>query len=130
MNAEIFTLESCGITKSPLDAYRGRGNHSGITDNNAPLSIKQKEQKYFYNLDIAGNKVLVEHIPTITKKMELTEMKLEEMIKKYRSISPCPCKSKECEEDYLNDKKKLVILEGKAEALKEGIDYETLFNKK
>ena len=63
-----ITIENCGITKSPLDAYRYRGNRSGITDNNAPLSIKQKEQQIAYAMDIAGNNVPIDpkYIPTIT----------------------------------------------------------------
>ena len=112
--SETFTLENCGITKSPLDAYRYRGNRSGITDNNATLSIKQKEQKFFYALDIAGNNIPVslkegidyELIPTITKKLSMSESQLEEMIKKARSPSPCPCKSDECHKEYLKDKMK------------------------
>jgi len=100
-----ITIENFGITKSPLDAYRGRGKHSGITDNNAPLSIKQKEQKWAYIMDIAGNNVPVplvegidyELLPTITKTAELSEKTKKEL---NRSISPCPCKSLECEMDF------------------------------
>jgi len=65
---DTITIENCGITKSPLDAYRYRGNRSGITDNNAPLSIKQKEQQMAYAMDIACNNVPIDinNIPTIT----------------------------------------------------------------
>lgn len=118
MSEQPFSIECCGITKSPLDAYRGRGKHSGITDNNAPLSIKQKEQKFFYALDIAGNNVPVslkegidyELIPTITKKLSMSESQLEDLIKKARSPSPCPCKSDECYNEYLKDKVKFETL--------------------
>ena len=123
-----LVIESFGITKSPLDAFRGRV--SGITDNNAPLSIKQKEQKYFYALDIAGNNVPVslkegidyELIPTITKKLSLTESQLGDLIKKTptpspwdlikkeRCPSPCPCKSEECNVEYLKEKVKFETL--------------------
>ena len=116
------TIESFGITKSPLDAYRGTGRWSGVKDNNAPLSIKQKEQKWAYFTDIAGNNVPValkegvdyELLPTITKKLELSDSDLEKMIALGRSISPCPCKSVECETEFKRIK----------------IEFETLFSQK
>lgn len=77
---------------------------SGITDNNAPLSIKQSEQIKAYAIDIAGNNVPVHNIPTITQVMTLDEKTFEDLVKKSRALSPCPCKSKECEEDYQKQK--------------------------
>jgi hypothetical protein len=84
---------------------------SGITDNNAPLSIKQTEQLKSYAMDLAGN--IVECIPTITTAFKLDEKTFEDLVKKSRALSPCPCKSKECEEDYQKEKIKFETLLGK-----------------
>lgn len=109
------TIEIAGITKSPLDAFRYRGNRiSGVTDNNAyEPSLKQREQKLLYIDSVSVPLVPgidYEILPTITKKLSMTESELEDLIKKARSISPCPCKSKECDEDYKEEKLKLETL--------------------
>jgi hypothetical protein len=70
-----------------------------MSDNNAPLSIKQKEQRWTYVMDIAGNNVpvpLVEGIDYTTLPTITTLYKP----KRERSVSPCPCKSFECQEDF------------------------------
>jgi hypothetical protein len=77
-----------------------------MSDNNANLSIKQKEQRFQYIMDIAGNNVPVSYplvegidyevIPTITKLYTPPKV----VSKKARSVSPCPCNSVECNEYF------------------------------
>ena len=107
MDEQPFSIESCGITKSPLDAYRGRGIHA-----RNEKSIKQKEQIAFYAMDIAGNNVPVpvSFLPTIQTVHKLSEAELEDLITKSRAISPCPCKSKECLADFETEKIKIMTI--------------------
>jgi hypothetical protein len=97
------TIESFGITKSPLDAYRYRGNRIG---NNAPLTTTHN-----WNYIIGDNNaptplvmgVDYEQIPTITKKLELSDTGF--------NVSPCPCKSEECMEYFRMEKIKFETLQ-------------------
>jgi len=89
-------------------------------------SIKQTEQLELYCYDIAGNLVKIdkEYLPTIYERIQeerhqdtikyiatiketLPEREFEGLISKCgiikRTPSPCPCKSKECEEEYKKD---------------------------
>ena len=96
---------------SDLTNYRG----TGILDNNAPMSIKsikQNEQLWNYARDAVSVNVL--HIPTMTTAITIDEKGFEELVKKHRAPSPCPCRSNECLVEYEKEKKRYETLMSQA----------------
>ena len=128
-----FCIEACGLTRSPLDDWRGSGRiakEKGLWAGGGNVIVHPE-----YAFDIAGNNVkidwayvekvekerqeeLIKYIATIKEiipKQSLYKMvetsageplvegidyEVLKPIEKKRSVSPCPCKSKECMEDY------------------------------
>jgi hypothetical protein len=138
MSKEI-SIESFGITRSPLDDWRGSGRiakEKGLWAGGGNVIVHPEfASRPEYAFDIAGNNVkidwayvekvekerqeeLTKYIATIKNiipkqslykivetsagepLVEGVDYEVLKPIEKKRSMSPCPCNSKECIEDY------------------------------